>query len=477
MKRKVLVIGLDGATFDILLPWIKDNKLPNLSKLYSQGMKGNLSSGLPIISPTVWTSIATGANPGKHGIFGYQQCNRDGYKPFITTAENMRENWFWEYLSNKGKKSIIINIPGTYPSTPLNGTLISGEVAVDVSAYPEDIVSWLKEKGYKVEGEGYLVVSKDKFIRSTYETAEKRAEIGLELMKKESWDLFFIVFTETDRMQHALWEDMENRDKKYGDEILRFYQKIDEIIGKFVEQSTNDTTVVVLSDHGFGRLNKRFYIDNWLKQEGFLKIKGTKENLWNNFLISIGSFLRKIGLSDFVRNVLISLNMTSVVEKAPQIEIDIPESDAFTCSYYEGPIYINKNRLSGKDYEKFREDLINKIKDLKDPETGQLIAKSVYKKEQIFSGFELENAPDILIESAENYSIVGGFSYSSLFESNPKEKATHRMNGMIIISGDNVKKGDINASIFDVAPTISSILGVSLPLSDGKVLNFSKQAS
>lgn len=468
--KRVLIIGLDGATWDIINPLLKENKLPNLARLVNKGIIANLTSVLPIISSVAWTSFATGVNPGKHGIFGYQQCDRESYKTYITTSEDIHEKWFWEILSEHGKKVIIINVPGTYPPRKVNGILIAGEVAPDISVYPPELASWLKRKGYKVEAKGYVVTPKDEFIQDIYYTTEKRAEIALELMKREEWDLFLIVFTELDRIQHALWEDMERGDPKYGDEIFKYYQKLDEIVGEMVESVDKNTTIIVMSDHGFGRLKKRVWIDVWLKENGFLKVKFSIKNLWNELLVKLSSFLRKIGLSQPVREAFKKLGLGFILLKSPQIEVDIEHSKAFTCGYYEGPIWINKALLNQTEYQRVREKIIEGIKNLKDPESNKPIAKAVFTKEEIYDGEALENAPDILILSNEDYSVVGGLGFSGIFEPNLEEKATHRLNGILIVV-DGEKKPLPSASIMDIAPTVLHIFNISTDRMDGKIIH------
>ena len=162
--NKVLVIGLDGATFDIILPWIKQGKLPNFEKLISEGSYGNLTSTLPTVSPVAWTSFATGVNPGKHGIFGFLT----DYESTPVTRIDIKSKTFWEIASENGKRVIIMNVPMTYPPEEINGIIISGYESPEeeIFTYPENLTEELIAKGYKTEA-----------LDKRFETGEDRKSV------------------------------------------------------------------------------------------------------------------------------------------------------------------------------------------------------------------------------------------------------------------------------------------------------------
>ncbi len=470
-KNKVLIIGLDGVTWDLLNPWMKGNKLPNIKNLIETGVSGNLTSVLPIISPAAWMSFSTGMMPINHGVFGYQQRNAKNYESYIPLSSNVKGRWFWEILGDSGKRSVVINVPGTYPPRDFNGIIVSGEVAVDVTTYPPELAKILNDKGYQVDGKGYVNTPKDEFLEDIYNVTDKRAEIGLNLFESEDWDLFVMVFTETDRIQHYLWEDMEKNDSKYGAEMLKYFQHIDKIVGNFLEKSDNNTTVFIVSDHGFGRLKKRFYVDTWLEGQGYVKIKNSDDTYLNRFKINLAAFLRSTGLSDVIRNLMIFFNSKPSSVGVPELPVDLDNSLAFSSGYYAPAIYINRNLVNDDEYGKLADELIVKLNDLKDPETGERVFVKVVKVKDV-NDHAVADAPDIFLQSNDNYSVVGGIRYLKNFETGLRETGTHRLEGVLAVRGQGVKSGEVinNASLTDIAPTVLDLFGLRDFQFDGKVL-------
>jgi predicted AlkP superfamily phosphohydrolase/phosphomutase len=372
-------------------------------------------------------------------------------------------------LSENGVKVIIINVDMTYPPEKVNGILISGVLSPEPSAYPPELAGWLKERGYKVEAKGYKVTPKDEFLQDVYLTTNKRAEIALELMKAQEWDLFLIHFTGGDRIQHYLWRDMEEGSPKYGDEILKYWQHLDGIVGRMLKEVDEETTVIIMSDHGFGGLKKRIHINWWLKEKGYLKLK-SDENLWGRFLFWLMGFLKKSGISDLIRNILIFFGVKPSLE-VPKPHIDWSQTKAFTCGYYAGQIYLDP-ALRPEEYEKLRGEIIEQLKELKDPETGRRVLKGVYRVEEIYSGPFLEAGPDILLLPADDYWVVGGWSYPEIFQSRLRESGVHRVDGILLMRGAGIKSRATlrGASIIDLAPTVLHLFSIPIPEMDGRIL-------
>ncbi|MBI4177273.1 MAG: alkaline phosphatase family protein [Candidatus Aenigmarchaeota archaeon] len=469
-KQRVLVIGIDAATWDLLNPWIEDGQLPNIAHLAEEGAIGNLTSVLPVISPAAWTSFATGTTPAKHGVFGYQQRREGSYENYVPLSTDAKAKWFWEILGEHGKRSVIINMPGTYPPGELNGILISGEVAVDIATYPPELAEQLKSKGYSIESKGYVNTPKDEFLEDLNKVTDKRAEIGLEMMESEDWDLFFIVFTESDRIQHYLWDDMENKDKKYGGEMLKYFQRMDSIVGEFVDKAGNNTTTFVVSDHGAGRLKKRFYLDKWLEEQGYLVAESSGNPLLKKAELVFAALLRSTGISEVVRNFVIFFGGEPEKIKPPEIAVDLANSKAFSSGYYEPAIYINRNIVSENEREKLAGEIVEKLRRLKDGKTGQNVFIRASRADEIYNASS-PDMPDIFLESNYNYSVVGGLRYPWLFESGLRETGTHRIKGIFIASGKGVRKGVVveDASLIDVAPAILGVFGIADENMEGKV--------
>jgi predicted AlkP superfamily phosphohydrolase/phosphomutase len=290
-KKKILIIGLEGVSPELLIPWINEGKLPNLARIGKNGTIANLTSPLPLVSPVTWTSFSTGKNPGKHGIFGWQQCNLSNYQTYIPLSEDIKSKTFCEIFSNEGKKVIIINAYLTYPPKEINGIIISGMPSPRLSTFPPELKEELEKDGYKVEAKGYVDTPKDEFIEDIYNTAEIRTMTALKLMGSKDWDLFFILFPEIDRLQHYFWKDVEEN-TSYKEEVFKFYKFMDEKVGELVKKAS-DASVFIVSDHGFRMSEKRFYVNQWLFKEGYLKLKATPKNIINSLFLEIATFLKK----------------------------------------------------------------------------------------------------------------------------------------------------------------------------------------
>ena len=125
-NKRFVVIGLDGATFDLIKPWVKRGEMPNFSRLMEEGVHGELRSTQPPISPQAWSSFMTGKNAGKHGIYNFQERAPQSYNMRFINARARRGKALWNILSEAGKQVIVVGVPCTYPPEPVNGVLISG---------------------------------------------------------------------------------------------------------------------------------------------------------------------------------------------------------------------------------------------------------------------------------------------------------------------------------------------------------------
>ncbi|MDI6826378.1 MAG: alkaline phosphatase family protein [Candidatus Aenigmarchaeota archaeon] len=462
VSQKLFIIGIEGASYDLIVSLMKEDKLPNLSKLLKDGKVLNLTSELPLVSPVTWTSFATGVNPGRHGIFGWQQCDPYTYETYIPLSSDIKEKTFWRILSEHGKKAIIINMYLTYPPEEVNGTIISGMPSPHLAAYPKSLEDELEKEGYKLEAKGYVDTPKDEFLSDLYDTTEKRARTALKLMRSEKWDLFFVLFTGIDRIQHYLWKDME-KNSKYGEEIPRYYQFIDEKIGELIGQA-GDIPILIVSDHGFRRVEKRFHLNHWLIEEGYLKLKPTPKNFVKTLLLKTSTFIKKIRLNDLFLNLFKKLGKKPSETMVLNFDIDYEKTKAFTCAFYEPGIYINK-RMNEDLREKLINEITQKLKKVKDPESDVPIFKEIRRSSEIYDGSFTDLSPDILLVTEKNYSAVGGFTFSGLLESNLKETGTHEYGGFMILKGLRPKSK--NASLEDIATSILSFFGIKAEHSDG----------
>ena len=517
--NKVVILGLDGATFSLIIPWVKEGRLPVLSKLMQEGSWGNLKSTLPFNSAVAWSSFITGKNPGKHGIFDFRYRSKNSYDMKFVNSFRRKGKSFWKILSEMGKKVVVFNVPITYPPEEVNGCLISGLTAPEVNEkifYPQALFKELVSKvglfNIKPFARDYIRLNRfDRIFEEMVSVVDQHSKIANYLFQNKSWDFFCMVFGTTDHVQHFFWQHMDpnhpfhdpSQGTLYGECIFKIYKKIDEIIGNLIERLDDNTTVLILSDHGAGaNSNKVLYLNNWLAQEGFLTYKGNPSvnNNKAGFLKN-GILMAKKYIPRKYKNKLRGIPwLKSKVESMYwDPHIDWSQTKAFSYDK-NGLIWINlEGRESegavkdGKEYEALRSKIIERALDFTDPETGEQVFSEALKKEEIYHGGDIELAPDIILVQnerqlsylyrssrlARNKSPIEKVTLEGT-RNNPVPTASHRIDGVLIIKGSPVQDGKniTNARIIDIAPTVLYLMGAPVPEDmDGSVITEAIKAS
>lgn len=500
--NRSLIIGLDGVSFNILDQLIDKGRVPNIKRLIESGVSSKLKSTYPPLSCTAWSSFITGKNPGKHGIYSWSRRENESYILKQLNSSHIAEPSIWDVLTKNGKKSIIINMPIIYPPEKIDGIMISGMLSPrnDSSImYPshmyDEIISHTGEYILDVEWQNYSKSDIDTFLRDLEHCTVKRAEASFYLMNKCEWDLFSIVFVETDRLHHFLMEyiirgaDPGTDPKTFEtiqNKIFSYYEKLDSIVGEFEKKVGSNTNIFIVSDHGSDIVKKTFYTNYWLSCEGYLsrnqlgmklsKAKWIKAIL-KCFNIDREWIKKKLKFMGSEETGL--TGKISGIASAGEI-INWNKTRAY--SIYADGININlKGREPqgiinpGKEYEMLRDELISRIKEIRDPENGKRIVENVFRKEDIYSGENLEYAPDLIVERSNNAVLMthGNFEGNVLFKRESKRSGYHIMEGIFIASGPDIDNKQIDGvpEIIDVVPTV--LYGLKVPLLedfDGKAL-------
>lgn len=517
-NTKVVVIGLDGATFDLIKPWIEQGKLPTLNKLIKEGVHGELLSTIPPLSPQAWTSFLTGKNPGKHGIFEFTEFKPNSYEIGFTNANTRQGKSLWKILSEHCKSVGVMNVPMTYPPEEVNGFLIAGFEAPGVQSnftYPSDLYDKIKKDvgEYDIHGDFWTTKGPDYYIQRTLDTIDNHSRVTKYLLNKYPSDFFMTVFGSTDRIQHFCWKYMDpthpnyipSEKEKYGNAIFQVYEKADHYIKEYLESIKGEKTIIIMSDHGMGPYYKIVYIDRWLERHGLLSYKASDSSLRSYVSLLFLDFSKAIyfqlrkrlprNVKDWLKSKLPEVR-NKLDSHLIMADIDWMNTKAFSMGVETTLIYINlKGRFPlgvvepGEEYEELRDYIISKLKKLKDPDTGEAIVGDVYKKEQVYHGDCLEKAPDLIV-IWRNYEYITRRQYGShqkngeIISSELKagevgelmsleQTASHRQEGIAVFSGKHIKKGVKlkGAEIIDIAPTILYMMGIPIPEDlDGKVL-------
>jgi len=502
-KKRVFVIGLDGATFEIIKPMAKEGKLPTFSRLMRQAAYGPLRSTIPPITPCAWTSFATGKDPSKHGLYDFTLHQGDPENKKNVNRTFVKAKSLWRILSEAGKRSIVIDVPLTYPPEEINGIVISRVMAPAKKkcVYPDSLYYTLRRRGFlptidrkiaqihaapadnskeelpqeKQKSAGTRAVKPRKILkqkvkrafRHIVETIERNTALTQWLMSKEDWDFFMIVFMSADHAGHTFWADQKK--------IRKVYEELDKAVGKLIAQVDDNTTVFIMSDHGFTSMTYAFNINEWLSRKGLLAKKLAVP--YKESMVELKRFLKKR------RKAAVNLKKKyRLKEFGYRIEADYARSKAYLQS---GTCYGIRINLEGRDttgivrkqdYEPLRTHLINECKRLRHPASGKKIFSHVLKKEEVYaeSPFGLVPAPDIFLLTRGMEGMLRGQMRpgAPLFRKASKSYGFHHIDGILFVKGKNIKRGLIrSAGITDLMPTILHILGVALPSDlDGRVL-------
>ena len=277
---KLLIIGIDGATFDLVLPWVEAGHLPNLGRLIGHGVHGDLASTLPPVTSPAWPTFMTGCNPGKHGVFDFIQPTGSDFS--LVNATKIKQPTIWQRLSAAGYRVGVLNVPVTYPPQPVNGFMISGILSPKGGqiCYPADLID-----RHKAELGDYRIAPniqfksgiEEEYIEDIRELIQSHGDWALRLMEDEPVDVMMVHFIALDIMMHALWRFMDHAHPRYQPSpyehaIRDAYKLVDDYIGRMLALIPDETIVMVMSDHGFGPLQKIVNLNIYLYERGFLKL-------------------------------------------------------------------------------------------------------------------------------------------------------------------------------------------------------------
>ena len=491
---KVLVIGLDGGTWNIIEPLVKEGKLPTIAKLMEEGVHGDLESAIPHITFPAWKCYSTGKNPGKLGVYWFTGVDIEKQKIIFNNSTSFKSKELWDYLSANNMVCGILDMPTTYPPKKINGFMVSGEAPTKSKyTYPESLEKELKDKfDYKINPEHPAGVDMDLHILDTKEVIKQRFVVAKYLLEKFKPAFFHVTIFHIDGIQHFFWKYMEKKDVKYGKVIEDSWKLIDDGIKTLLEEFGDEKIYVVLmSDHGFTSVKGTFQISQWLIEKRYLILKNRRLvlpsiipklglNRDRMFLITnklrIASLIRGITSRERRQKILGRFFPpgADVVDRNP-LESLIDWEKSKVIPIPQGPLYINTNVIApGREYEMFRNKLIEEIRSIENPENGEKLAKGVYKKEEIYTGKYVYRAPDIVILPNEGHEIATAASSKDMWDFSRRQwSGCHRLHGIFVVNGPGVKKGVkiMDTRIIDLAPTLLHIFDLPIPKDvDGRVL-------
>jgi predicted AlkP superfamily phosphohydrolase/phosphomutase len=525
MTSRVVVIGLDGATFALLKPWMEQGHLPCLKSLVDQGVSGPLHSSIPPATVPAWQCFMTGKNPGKHGVTWFLRRQPDSYEELPIGAKHCEGRTLWDLLSEDGKRAVVLNVPYSAAPPHFNGVLIGGfdtpPAKMAEVAYPPGLLDEVEQRfgPYRVQMNtpGLLLASRVESMIATFladcqAQTEYQFRVAHHLLGRDRFDFVMFYHLVPDRIQHWLWyvldethpwHDGAMAERFYG-RIRDYYHGLDAQIAGLIERVGSDASVILMSDHGFGPVYKGIDLSTWLLREGYLRIRRRplsqlKFLLWRLGWVpaafSRGFVVRLLQQRMVQRWLGRTFASKGEVEARSQLgrvfnrfflqrdDIDWSQTKAYCLSGF-GMLRLNlegrepQGAVKREDYTAVRNELVARLQELIDPSSGQLVRGEVFLREDIYHGKYADEMPDLVYLTLEQGYIIEQpmalpFVSNRVIIDDPKISGTHRQDGMLVAKGPWFRKGATieGATLLDLAPTILHLMGSHVPDDmDGRVL-------
>lgn len=377
---ELFLLGIDGLPCWMWRSFADSGIMPNSAKLLQTGTLIPMKSALPEVSSAAWASIVTGENPGGHNVFGFTDLMDGSYTLGFTSSRTFRAKPFW--ARDGAGPSLIMNVPQTYPAQPMHGMLVSGFVALDLkrAVHPPEQLPWLESIDYSVDADMALVEKgKQRFVDELRRVMTVRCNALHHHWDREPWQNIMFVLTGTDRLNHYLWEDFEDKSSPFHQAFLDYYHEVDRQIGRIVERLDDRTTIAAVSDHGFARQRLSVNLNYLLAEGGFLRLRESRRSSYIDML---------------------------------------PETTAFAMD--PGRIYLHRQgrypggSVTAADAESLMETLTEFFLNAK--VNGQPVASDVLRGDGIYNGPFAHRAPDLIVMAANDVALSGRVNLSQLVE-------------------------------------------------------------
>jgi predicted AlkP superfamily phosphohydrolase/phosphomutase len=491
MTQKTIVFGLDGACFDLIGEWLADGSLPTLDGLTQRGVETDLSSCTPATTPPAWSSLTTGVNPGKHGVYGFYNRRPESYGITPVSDQDVRARRLWDYTTAEDRTSLVVNVPVTHPGREIDGAIVPGYLATDApETYPEDLLSEIGMEEYRVYAESEADdVPKEVLLDEWLALTDTRRDLSLRLMEEYDWDVLFVEFQKTDGAVHKF----DDRAK-----IKRIFERVDSCMAEIIDATPAEPNVFVVSDHGIGQQKEwAVALNTWLVEHGYATttVGSEDKTSWRasadtdtsqsqslssrvlGLLSSVGitkqqleRALVTVGLYDLATRLAPGDIGGSVAEEI----IDNAHSDAF----YQGigfsgvdvgliinsAAYYEEGAVSSSEYEALRQELMDRLAELTGPD-GEHAFETVRPREAVYDGPYVTEAPDIVLQQSDAYVIGSSKPRGKTFIPAEDGRIDHTDTGLLIAAGPDIDDDwdpATQPTIMDITPTLLHLLDIPL---------------
>lgn len=458
--KKVAVIGLDGLSWDILNKFFKWKIMPNLKKIATNSLKGVLKSTIPPESGPAWTSIATGVNPGKHGIFGFTKPTKNYEDTVIMNSRDVKYLRVHEMVAIQGLKSICVNQLFTYPIKRIPGSSVITDWLSPEIKYSPEIAKYVKNYNGPTLGQPSPMMKKN--WNSEYLDVSSRVDTIINLLQKADWNLFWTVYSEPDHLFHRFFDMVMKRDHR----LTRLLTKIDETFG--IIMSCADLLVVV-SDHGFTKYNQGVYPNTFLEKYGLVakrKQRRMKDIVCQRQLDEPkATFQLPESLYKYLSAMPASVEQIILKIYRQLVKADVRAK----LSAYVDP-ELSKAFAYGFGVFVKKKELVDKITSLlKDQE----FIGGIWKREELYQGKHVERMPDLVI--LPNFEKGFALRGDAITPKTTVRRnfSSHHPDGIVLIHKKDLQQSwTNNITVYDIVPTILNFLDLEIPRdTDGKVID------
>ncbi|HHX69518.1 MAG TPA: hypothetical protein GX708_15910 [Gallicola sp.] len=485
---KLIIIGIDGLDSNLISKF--EESLPNFKKLKLLVPNVKLTSVYPYDSETAWSTIYTGLNPAKHGVVVFKNPfdNLTTTSSLVDAESDIRKRLkgitFWDYASKAGKKVCVLFPHAVYPAWQVNGTMICRSMKGNNKNYPIQSFPSSISKEYISSNMNSVRSLPTKNTMNNYiELCKKlvfdEIELGLKMLCKDEWDLFFIYSSAGDAIQHVFWNYCDDNDptypgnNEYQNVIEDFYKYYDKMLGSFMEKMDENDTLLLLSDHGHGmRPMNLVNFNEMLRERGYLESKVKNENKTDRYYIfeklkdNLSEFVVKYGLSDITAKFV---KIAPITKKVYTASLSIDWNKSVACAsdpngikaYSYGGIAINRNNLS-MDYEDFRNLLIREFSIVSHPVSGKNLIKWMCKREELYQGTYLGKYPDIVFELDQDFGVGWGTHVPLISKSHTHliQPGGHLRDSAVFLISKKYENIRQKITLEDIFPTVLQILNI-----------------
>ncbi|GAB4035386.1 MAG: alkaline phosphatase family protein [Rubrivivax sp.] len=474
MTVRTLFIGLDGATFTVLNELTQPQGdqpavMPFMGKIFAEGVRAKLRSTPNPLTPPAWVSLMTGRGPGHHGVYDFVRAEERGDQVFMTLydARDCRVETIWSIASRQGKKIAALNFPFTAPPPQdLNGFVLPGFVPwkhLRRNTHPADLYDRLKQiPGFdprelawdfdqeQQAGNELSDHDREEWVRYHLPREMQWFKVAEYLMKEEAPDLMAVLFDGVDKLQHQAWQyldpavdhaSMGEFHRRMRALSLSYFKQLDGFIESLVTAAGPEVQVFFASDHGFTASHEIVRINAYLAEKGYVCFKPIPE----------GQAGANVNKSYFAY-----LDWTKTTAYCRT-----PSCNGITIRVARNP---GETGIDPKDYERFRNQLIRDLEELKDPATGERIITEIHKREDVFPGSAMGDAPDLQLV-LRDFGFVSVRNILPIVQERNYIVGTHHPEGVFMAYGPGIEKGKLlgRRHITDVASTLLYSLGLEVP--------------